>query len=209
MGSTVFAHPQSWQAIIDHARKRGKMKRAEFGLSFNHEAVSGQVRPNEAARAALSQLWGKCDFIGISMYQQLSSPPCADDITFNVGRFVGEFFGLGCPLPETKPLHFVEFGIGGGGRSADGNTGIPALTAADALRAPYLGTSKPEENPWTSPSMIEARRQTYDALSDFLERPMSRHPVRSVSLWSFGSWDVHGITSPAFADETIVKRLQK
>lgn len=209
MGRTVFAHPQSWLTLLNRVRQRGKLTRAVFGMSFNHELVSGQVLPGEAQREALKKLWNACDFIGVSMYQRVSATPRAEDFIFNVGRFVGEFSGLGCALPEGKPLHFVEFGLGGGGQSADGAFHMPALTAADAARVPFFGTDKETENPWTVEALTELRRQTYGALCDFLARPMTRHPVRAAYLWNSGSWDVHGLVSPAFADEKIVRRIHE
>ena len=209
MGRTVFNHPQAWRDLLKRTRKRGTLNNAEFGLSFNHEAVSGQIRPDEEARDTLSQLWRECDFIGSSMYQRLSPQPNADDFTFNVGRFVGEFYGLGCPLPENRPLEFVEFGIGGGGRDASGQIHTPALTAADAARDLYLGTSKEDQNPWTSPELVDVRRQTYEALCQFLSQRRQRHPVRAAYLWNHGSWDVHGIMDPPFADPEIVKLIKQ
>lgn len=207
MATTVFKYPQSWQKVLDKARARGKLKRVTFGLSFNHEGVMRTT--DDAQRAALRALWNQCDFIGISMYQKVSDPPRADDFTLNVGRFIGEFIGQGCPIPEGKPLHMVEVGLGGGGYSAtDKQNHVPALVPADALRSPFFGTGKVEENPWTSAAMKEVRRQYYAALCQFLAKPMARHPVTVAYQWSMGSWDVHGIAQPVFGDPAIVKGIR-
>jgi hypothetical protein len=208
MGRTVFTHPGSWLAILKRTKERGKLQKAIYGLSFNHEAVSGHVTPDGPKRDTLQQLWVACDFIGVSLYQKIEVSPTSEGFAFNLGRFVGEFSGLGSPLPETKPLHIVEFGVGGGGLSLDGSIQTPAKTVEDAARAPYLGTDKVSENPWTNPGMIDFRRRAYVAFARFLERPLSRHPVQAAYLWSFGSWDVHGLSIPAFGDEEIIRQLK-
>lgn len=209
MGRTVFTHPQSWLKLVNEVKSRGKLRHALVGLSFNYQWVSGNVRPGERDRVNLRKLWDACDFIGVSMYQKMSVPPRADDIALNVGQFAGEFFGLGCALPEAKPLHFVEFGLGGGGQWPDESFHTPALNVEAAARTPFVGTNNPEENPWVAPAMVELRRQTYAAFCDYLARPMTRYPVRAAYSWSYGSWDVQGLTNPSFADEQIIQRLQE
>ncbi|MDQ6626342.1 MAG: hypothetical protein M3Y69_09450 [Verrucomicrobiota bacterium] len=209
MGRTVFAHPQSWLKLINEVKSRGKLRHAIFGLSFNYQWVAGGLKRDESDRATLRKLWDACDFIGLSMYQKMSVSPRSDEIAMNVGQFVGEFAGLGCALPETKPLHFVEFGIGGGGQLPDETFHTPAQDVEAAARTPFVGTNKLEENPWTKPAFVELRRATYAAFCDFLSRPMTRYPVHAAYSWSYGSWDVQGLSTPAFADEKITQRLKE
>ncbi|MBA3273670.1 MAG: hypothetical protein H0T11_07340 [Chthoniobacterales bacterium] len=143
------------------------------------------------------------------MYQKLGVPPRAGDIAASVEQFVAEFSEMGCALPEGKPLHFVEFGIGGGGQRPDETFHAPAATVEAAARTPFVGTDKLEENPWRSVELVRLRRQTYGAFCDFLARPITDHPVHAAYSWSYGSWDVHGLVHPAFADEEIAHRIQK
>ncbi|MFN2475646.1 MAG: hypothetical protein ABR526_04810 [Chthoniobacterales bacterium] len=209
MGRTVFAHPQSWLKLLNEVKRRARLQRALFGLSFNDQWVSGDVIPANNDRQTLKELWQACDFVGVSMYQKLSVPPRSEDVALNVGQFINEFSKLGCPLPEGKPLDFVEFGIGGGGQWPDETYHAPASDVKAAARSPFAGTDKVEENPWRSPALVKLRRQTYAAFRDFLARPMSRHPVRAACTWSYGSWDVQGLVHPAFADEEIARGLQE
>ncbi len=209
MGRTVFEHPRSWLALLKEVKQRGKLRHAVFGLSFNYQEIAGPAKPGNGERATLKKLWETCDFVGVSMYQKLEVPPRAENIAFNVGRFVGEFAGLGCALPAAKPLHFVEFGLGGGTQSPDGVFHSPAANAAEAARTPFVGTDKPAENPWANPALVELRRQTYAALCDFLARPSTSFPVPAAYVWSYGSFDVHGLGTPTFTDEEISRRIRE
>jgi hypothetical protein len=157
----------------------------------------------------VKKLWDACDFIGVSMYQRVSLPPRPEDFDLAVGLFAGEFIGLGCPLPSAKPLHFVEVGLGGGGLSeTDWKTRIPATTAADAARAPYLGSPKAAEaDPWSDPSLKSLRAGYHRALCHYLADTRQRHPVQRAFLWSFGSWDPQGLDEAGFADTDIIRSI--
>lgn len=211
MGTTVFKYPNSWHALIERLRSRGKLTNARFGLSFNYQGIAGRVSAAETDPAALKKLWDACDFIGGSMYQRVSMPPRTEDFDLAVGLFAGEFIGLGCPLPYTKPIHFVEVGLGGGGMSeGDWKTHIPAATAADAARAPYLGSPKAAEaDPWSDPSLKSLRTGYHRALCHYLADTRQRHPVQRAFLWSFGSWDPQGLEEPRFADTEIIRSISE
>jgi hypothetical protein len=211
MGTTVFKHPDSWRTLIERLRSRGKLSKARFGLSFNYQGVAGRANPAETDSAALKKLWDACDFIGVSMYQRVSMPPRTEDFDLAVGLFAGEFNGLGCSLPSAKPLHFVEVGIGGGGLSeSDWKPRIPATTAADAARAPYLGSpSATEADPWSDPSLKSLRAGYHRALCHYLADTRQRHPVQRAFLWSFGSWDPQGLGEPRFGDIDIIRLISE
>ena len=210
MGTTVFKHPDSWRTLIERLRARGKLTKARFGLSFNYQGVAGRASAAETDPTALKKLWDACDFIGVSMYQRVSMPPRTEDFDLAVGLFAGEFIGLGCPLPSGKPIHFVEVGLGGGGLSdADWKSSVPARTAADAARSPYLGSaSASEADPWSDPALKSLRAGYHRALCDYLSDTRQRYPVQRAFLWSFGSWDPQGLQDPAFADSAIIKLIR-
>lgn len=208
MGRTVFTHPRSWLTLLEQVKKRGKLRRALFGLSFNYQEIAGPESTRaEPDRAALIALWNACDFIGVSLYQKLDLPPRAENIASNLDLFIGAFAKLGCPLPNDKPLPIVEFGIGGGEQLPDGSFHAPARSAEAAARTPFAGTDDPAKNPWTNPALVKLRRETYAAFCDFLAQPPRRFSIPAAYTWSYGSLDVHGLTSPAFADKEIARRL--
>ncbi len=211
MGTTVFKYPDSWRILIERLRSRGKLSRARFGLSFNYQGVAGSANVAETDPAALKKLWDACDFIGVSMYQRVSMPPRSEDFDLAVGLFAGEFIGLGCPLPSAKPIHFVEVGIGGGGLSdTDWKPRIPATNAADAARAPYLGSpSATEVDPWSDPALKSLRNGYHRALCYYLADTRQRHPVQRAFLWSFGSWDPQGLGEARFADNDIIRFISE
>ncbi|CAN5539231.1 hypothetical protein BH18VER1_BH18VER1_16200 [soil metagenome] len=209
MGRTVFAHPGAWLKLLNEVKHRGKLQRATFGLSFNYQWVSANVHPEAPDQAVLRKLWQACDFVGVSMYQKLGVPPRAGVIAASVEQFVAEFSELGCALPEATPLHLVEFGIGGGGQRPDETFHAPALSVEAAARTPFVGTDKLEENPWHSAELVRLRRQTYAAFCDFLARPIAARPVHAAYSWSYGSWDVHGLVHPEFADAEISRRIHE
>ena len=208
MGRTIFTHPRSWLTLLTEVKKRGKLRRAVFGLSFNYQEIAGPATPAKLEQATLSKLWEVCDFIGVSMYQTLEVPPRAENIALNFGHFVNQFAALGCALPAAKPLHLVEFGLGGGAQLPDGGFHAPAPSAAEAARTPFVGTDKPAQNPWADPALVALRRQTYAAFCEFLSRPSTSSPVPAAYVWSYGSFDVHGLVTPAFTDEEISRRLR-
>jgi hypothetical protein len=70
-------------------------------------------------------------------------------------------------------------------------------------------TSDPQKNPWTTPERIAFRRDFYHAALQFLATQPAKWRVEQAYLWSFGSWDVHGITNPVFADTEITADIAK
>jgi hypothetical protein len=210
MGVTVFRHPESWVKLVQETKKQTKLTNLKLGVSFNHEVVNGGVLPGEKEQKALSKLWKECDFVGTSLYQGVRVPPTKDDFLFNMGKFIGEFSSLGCPLPAGKPVHIVEIGLGGSGRSTkDWQVKVPAECAADAAAGPYLGTADEKLNPWKLPELTKLRGAYHKALCDYLAAANPRYPVPTAYLWSFGSWDVHGIEQPEFADQEIMRSIQE
>lgn len=209
MGTTVFLYPDSWRKLIETARSRGKLRKARFGVSFNYQGIAGKAEPAAINKDALKRLWDVCDFIGVSMYQAVSHPPVAHDFDLAVGLFAGEFYGLGCPLPVDKPLHFVEVGIGGGGQSPkDWQPDVPAENPADAARAPYLGSSDiAKANPWADASLRALRVGYHKELCSYLANTRPRYPVKRAFLWSYGSWDLMGLEESRFADPEIIRLI--
>lgn len=209
MGTTVFRYPDEWKSLLEECRSSlGNTPRRRVGLSFNYNSVAGNAGQS-CSREKLRQLWDRSDFIGISLYQGVSSSPKSSDFDYALGSFAGEFQGIGCPLPSQKPIHIVEIGMGGGGQSKEnGQPVIPATTSAQALAAPYLGTDDTQKNPWHQPELAQARRAYYGAFLAFASVPRERHPIEAISLWSHGSWDVHGIEKPDFGDPSLVQQIR-
>ena len=209
MGTTVFRYPDEWKSLLEECRQSlGNSPRRRVGLSFNYNSVAGNAGQS-CSREKLRQLWDKSDFIGISLYQGVSSSPKSSDFDYALGSFAGEFQGIGCPLPSQKPIHIVEIGMGGGGQSKDDwQPVIPAPTSAQALAAPYLGTDDTQKNPWRQPELAQARRAYYGAFLAFASVPRERHPIEAISLWSHGSWDVHGIEKSDFGDPSLVQQIR-
>lgn len=210
MGTSVFRYPQAWKEVVVRLKQRGKLTKLKLGLGFNYQGVMGRTKPAEINQEALKSLWNELDFIGVSMYQGVSVPPVVADFDLAMGLFVGEFNALGCGFPATKPIHFVEVGLGGGGIEPTGVTKVPAQDAQQAARAPYMGSPDPQQaDPWASPELRQLRREYYSALCDYLEHPRQRFTVERAFLWSFGSWDPHGLSESKFADAEIVKRIER
>lgn len=209
MGASVFLYPESWRKLIEAAKSRGKLRNARFGISLNYQGIAGKASTAAIDTEAMKRLWSACDFIGISMYQAVSDPTQVSDFDLAVGLFAGEFHGLGCPLPTSKPFHFVEVGIGGGGLSPRGwQPSIPAENPADAARAPYLGSPDPSKaNPWSDPSLRDLRASFYKGLCSYLAETRERHPVKRAYLWNFGSWDPLGLEEARFADPEIIRLI--
>lgn len=209
MGTTVFRYPDEWKSLLEECRRSlGNSSRRKVGLSFNYNSVAGNAGQS-CSREKLRQLWDKSDFIGISLYHGVSSLPKSSDFDYALGSFAGEFQGIGCPLPSQKPIHIVEIGMGGGGQSKDTwQPVIPAPTGAQALATPYLGTDDTQKNPWRQPELAQARHAYYGAFLEFASLPRERHPIEAISLWSHGSWDVHGIEKPDFGDPSVAKQIR-
>ncbi len=210
MGTTVFKHPKSWHRLLEDMRARKHFRAAKFGLSFNYQGVAGNAVAGSVDTTALEKLWNACDFIGVSMYQGVSLPPRPADFDLAMGLFAGEFYGLKCPLPKAKPIHWVEIGIGGGGLSdRDWKVSVPAETPADAARAPYLGGSKPDEaDPWADSALKALRRSYFAAVCDYLADERQRYPVKRAFIWNAGSWDPLGLDDPRFSDPEILRMIR-
>ena len=209
MGTTVFRYPEQWKKLYEECRlSLGTHPRRRVGMSFNYNSVAGNAGQS-CSREKMRALWDKVDFIGISLYHGVSSSPKPSDFDYALGSFAGEFQGIGCPLPPQKPIHIVEIGIGGGGQSKDDwQPVIPAPTSAQALASPYLGTHEIQKNPWALPELAKARRDYFNAFLEFASLPRERHPIEAISLWSFGSWDVHGIETPIFGDAQVSEKIR-
>ena len=209
MGTTVMKYPDRWRQLLKQLRKGQTLHNARYGISLNHEGNRGKAKPQDLNPLALNALWQEIDFIGVSMYQRMSVPPTALDFAANLERFAVEFAGLGAPLPAGKELRLVEVGLGGGGMAPDGTFSSPAKELAHLARAPFQGTSEKDKNPWKRPEFQAYRRQYHAALCDFLRTQPARWLVSVGVLWSFGSWDPHGVDGADFADAEIVKRIQE
>ena len=203
MGRSLFTFPDAWRAILERLKARGKLKAFRVGISANYEGAAGKVVPDAAQQEGMRRLIAACDFIGLSCYAKTSVPPVVADFTDCVDTFCGEFAKAGCPIPENKPLRFTELGHGGGGFDADWKLMVPAPTVDRIGKTAFFGTDKPDKNPWTTPERIAYRRGFYEAALMFLAIQPSRWRVETAYLWSFGSWDVHGIHDPVFADPQI------
>ena len=208
MGRSLFTYPDAWRDVISRLKARGKLKQFRLGISANYEGVAGKVEPDAARQEGMRRLIAACDFIGISCYAKTGLPPVVADFTACVDTFCAEFAKAGCPIPEDKPLRFTELGHGGGGFDADWKLTVPAPLLDRMGKAAFFGTDKPDKNPWTTPERIAFRRGFYEASLKFLATQPARWNVETAYLWSYGSWDVHGIHEPLFADPLIADAIQ-
>ena len=215
MGRTVFAHPNSWMAVLEGLREDPRCANWELGFSFNHDGVTGGVAEEELDADAMNRLLGACDFLGISHYRPVSVPPTPADYARGIETFAAEFAALGAPLPAGIMLHISEIGLGGGGRGDDGAVTIPAEMLADAARAPYLGTTDLSKNPWADdrPAFVRFRRDALAALLGYLSGAADGNlgglpRATRCHLWSMGSWDPLGWRDVDFRDETIAVRVR-
>jgi len=209
MGCTLFTHPDAWGSILARLRARGKLTRLRLGISANYEGVTGKVLPDAAAQEGMRRLISACDFIGLSCYAKTGVPPAAADFTACVDQFCREFAGAGCPIPWHKPLRFTELGHGGGGFDADWKLTVPGPDVARMGKAAFFGTDDLAKNPWTQPDRVAFRRGFYRAALEFLATQPAHWQVEQAYLWSFGSWDVQGITEPTFADPDITAAIRR
>lgn len=208
MGRSLFSYPGAWRGIMERLRARGKLNRFRIGISANYEGVTGQVVPDETQRAGMQQLIAASDFVGISCYAKTSIPPVVADFTACVDTFCAEFASAGCPIPTDKPLRFTELGHGGGGFDAEWKLTVPAPLFDRMGKAAFFGTDKADKNPWTTPERIAFRRGFYEAALKFLTTQPARWQVETAYLWSYGSWDIHGIHDPLFADPAIAAAIK-
>lgn len=209
MGRTLFSYPSAWLALLERAKARGKLKGLSVGISANYENCRGQVKPDATPQKEMNALIKAADFVGISCYAKTSLPPQASDFTATVEHFAREFAEAGCPIPNDKPLRFTEIGLGGGGFDKDWKLTVPSPTPEGMTRAAFFGTDELVKNPWVREDLRDFRRQWHCAALDFLATPHSPWRVQSAWLWSFGSFDVHGLEKPEFRDEEIVKMIQE
>lgn len=209
MGRSLFSFPESWLAILNRIRERGKLPNLRLGISANYEGVAGKIQPDASQRVAMNRLIAACDFVGISCYAKAGHPPQVADFTACCDQFCLEFANLGCPIPFSKPLRFTELGHGGGGFDEDWKITVPAPLVDRMGKAAYFGTHLPGKNPWKSPLRMEFRRAWYAAALEFLKSQPARWRVEHAYLWSFGSWDVQGIADPEFQDPVISEMIRK
>lgn len=209
MGCSLFRYPEAWLKILERLRARGKLTKLRLGISANYEGVTGKVEPDAPRQAAMLQLIAASDFVGLSCYAKVSHPPVAGDFTRCVDQFCQEFVEAGCPIPHGKPLRWTELGHGGGGFDADWKLKVPGPQLDRLGQAAFFGTVKAEENPWQDPARVAFRREFYGAALAFLATQPARWRVENAYLWSYGSWDVHGIHGTEFGDARIAEAIRK
>lgn len=209
MGCSLFTHPDAWRGIMERLRARGKLTKLRLGISANYEGVAGKVVPDAAQQAGMKRLIEVSDFVGLSCYAKTSQPPVVTDFTACVDQFCKEFAGAGSPIPLDKPLRFTELGHGGGGFDADWKLTVPGPDVERMGKAAFFGTDVVEKNPWTTPERVAFRRAFYKGALEFLTTQPARWRVEQAYLWSFGSWDVHGIMNPVFADPDIAAAIRR
>ncbi len=208
MGKSLFTYPGAWLATLERTKARGKLKKLRVGISANYENARGQVKPDAPAQQAMNALIKAADFIGISCYAKVSTPPKGEDFTAAVHHFAAEFAEAGTPIPRDKPLRFTEVGVGGGGFDKDWRLTVPSPTVEGMAKAAFFGTDDVAKNPWTREDLRTFRRQWHAAAMDFLRTQPADWKVTSAWLWSFGSWDVHGLEKQEFRDDTIVRLIR-
>ncbi len=208
MGCSLFTYPEAWSSVMERLRARKKLPRLRLGISANYEGVSGKIVPDAARQEAMRKLIAASDFIGLSCYAKTGSPPAVADFTACVDTFCAEFAAAGCPIPYDKPLRFTELGHGGGGFDAEWKLTVPAPLLDRMGKAAFFGTHLPEKNPWTTPERIAFRRGFHHSALKFLTTQPARWKVETAYLWSFGSWDPHGIHVPEFADAAIAAAIR-
>jgi hypothetical protein len=209
MGCTLFTHPDAWLAIMERLRDRKKLTNLRLGISANYEGVAGKVVPDAGQQAGMQRLIKASDFTGLSCYAKVSQPPVLADFTACVEQFCSEFAKAGCPIPQDKPLRFTELGHGGGGFDSDWKLTVPGPIVERMGKAAFFGTDVLEKNPWTTPERIAFRRAFYGAALEFLSTQPARWRVEQAYLWSYGSWDVHGLMEQTFADPEIAEAVRK
>ncbi len=209
MGCSLFSYPEAWLGTMERLRARGKLNKLRIGISANYEGVTGKVKPDASRQAAMRKLIAASDFVGLSCYAKVSVPPVVADFTACVDRFCEEFAAAGCPIPPDKLLRWTELGHGGGGFDADWKLKVPAPLLERMGNAAFFGTDKPEENPWQDPERLVFRRDFYKAALAFLSTQPARWRVENAYLWSYGSWDVHGIHGTAFGDPQTAEAIRK
>lgn len=205
MGRTVWAHPESWAAILRDFHTRGKLNHVQFGLSLNHGEIGGQHVLQPAQREPLQALLKACDFIGISAYHRIHCPVTAADFTWGIDEFAAELGRSGLEIPAGQVLHFSEVGLGGLGQAESGAQTELDGGPEDVARSPWMGSPDKQRHPWTTEPRKKFRRDYHRALLDFLRTQPARWPVTRAYLWSMGSWCPYGFKGAAeFRDETIV-----
>ena len=209
MGCTLFAHPSAWHQMLKRLRNRGKLSQLRLGISTNYEGVNGKIIPNSTQQSAMQQLIAEADFVGISCYCKTGAIPDAADFQRCVESYCREYADLGCPIPESKPLRFTELGLGGGGFDKDWKLVVPSPTPESMGKAAFFGTDELEKNPWLDEERSAYRRLFYKAALDFLKTQPAKWQVENAYLWSYGSFDVHGLKKPEFGDVSIAADIAR
>jgi hypothetical protein len=212
MGTSLFRYPESYRQIVRRLRERRELKQLKLGVSFNHGGIAGRGNPTGAAdihlsddgRSQMQALLDECDFVGMSFYRPVSTEPMPDDFVRGIEHFMDEFRLFGLSVPTSTPMHFSEVGIGGGSGGDEGT--IDPIKAAEA---PWTGSGDPRTNPWQRDAMRALRRRYHRALLDFLAEQPARWHVSAAFFWSMGSWDPQGMRHPEFADDEIVRAIER
>jgi hypothetical protein len=207
MGATIGHYPQSYLLLLaEFAQKMAGWSNLKFGISLNFNKVFGT---NEAPAdlVALQNLLNKVDFVGFSNYNAVDYPATRENFATGLESWLGEVAAFGVTVPEIKPIHFTEFGLGGGSGDEKTPTTDPSLSAL----APYSGVRgrySSERDPWLNATMKDFRFQYYAELGDFLENQKSKWQVARVFTWNSDSWDINGLYSGDYRDEKIVDYLR-
>lgn len=209
MGTTTVEHPRSWRTIVHNLKQRSALTNATFGVGLNHTSNFGRANPAAIDGRALGDLWDECDFIGVSMYKDMSVPPTVLDFVSHFEYFASELDAMGAPLPPGKTLRILEIGIGGGGMSSKGEISQPAKTLEDLARVPWCGVHDPKNNPWSIPEYRDYRRRFHAAVLEFLKTQPIRWPVKSACLWTLGSCDPFGVEQDHWIDPEIIDRVRE
>jgi hypothetical protein len=204
MGRSVFAYPESYRAIIAELRQRSSLQHLKLGINLNWGGVSGHYEPSPSQRASLQRLIEESDFLGISLYGNVSLPPKVEDFTVTLNNFVAELQQNGIALPHGFPLHFSEVGHGGGNL-----WGGIARDPSEATNSAWAGTSDHTNNPWSIDSMRVFRHDYYHALLLFLRTQPAAWPVTAAYLWDESSWDPYGVNDQVFADQDIIEMIRQ
>ncbi|MEM8946967.1 MAG: hypothetical protein AAGD11_17460, partial [Planctomycetota bacterium] len=203
MGRSVFAHADSYLAIMRTLRSDKRLPKTNLGVSLNFSNAAGEDTVTAAQRKHAQGLVDECDFIGLSNYRWIDLPIDATHFEQAKAAFFVDMRNSGVTIPSGTPLHFSEVGIGGGT-----DEGL-ASTPAQAAKTPWNGSDNPRKNPWTSPQMQQFRRDFHRALLAFLAQQPQENPVTDAFLWSEGSWDPLDTTDQGFADPRIIEMIQR
>ena len=203
MGQTLFEHPDAYRAIVRQLRAAPRLPPLRLGVSLNFQEVAGRHEPTDAQWRAVGALLGECDFLGVSNYRWVELPVGPDDFAAAIDSLRRQLDRPGVSAHRTLPLHFTEIGLGG-----CRDHGVPARSAAEAARTPWLGTAAAEWSPWSNRELRGLRREYHAALLAFLREPPPGVVMSGAFLWTEGSWDPFDLIDRGFEDPAIVRQVQ-